>query len=339
MQNIEMTEFKKQIHCKLTFNDQIRRFIFNGTEFAELRGHISHLLSLPPDGFVLKYVDNESDLITLSSTEDLILALDISDKLLRLVVENPSNLSPISASASSPTLSTPLSSPPSAPLVDPGMSHSGHHHGFGRGHHGHGHHHPHPWHHGGGMHGGGMHGGHPHPWHHGGGMHGMQGMHGGGGCQNWDGDKKEKARVRIQSKIDFLKKNLEEIAPADDWKRQGILMKINRLEHRLLRWDAIADKKQCKRKQKEEKKWDKKLSPEALTQVQTLKSQIATLKPVLYQLKVTKKAKKSELELALQTGQGDKENIWSEILRLKESTHDTQKQISSLKDQIRAIRG
>jgi predicted DNA-binding protein YlxM (UPF0122 family) len=332
MQNIEMTEFKKQIHCKLTFNDQIRRFIFNGTEFAELRGHISHLLSLPPDGFVLKYVDNESDLITLSSTEDLILALDLSDKLLRLVVEN-SSVSPISTSSS--THSTPLSSPPAAPLVDPGMTHSGLNHGFGRGHHGHGHH-PHPWHHGGGMHGGGHHGrGHHGGWHHGG--HG-DGMHG-GGCHNFDGDKKEKARVRIQSKIDFLKKSLEEIATTDDWKRQGILMKINRLEHRLLRWDAIADKKMCKRKQKEDKKWDKKLSPEALTQVQTLKSQIATLKPVLYQLKVTKKAKKSELELALQTGQGDKENIWSEILRLKESIHETQKQISSLKDQIHAIRG
>jgi len=325
MQNIEMTEFKKQIHCKLTFNDQIRRFIFNGTEFAELRGHISHLLSLPPDGFVLKYVDNESDLITLSSTEDLILALDLSDKLLRLVVENPS-ISPISTSAS--TLSTPLTSPPAAPLVDPGLSHHG---GFGRGHHGGYGHHPHPWHHGGGMHGGGHHGG----WHHGGGMHG-----GGGGCHNSNfEDKKEKARVRIQSKIDFLKKSVDQIAPTEDWKRQGILMKINRLEHRLLRWDAVADKKMCKRKQKEEKKFDKKLSPEALTQVQALKSQIATLKPVLYQLKVTKKAKKSELELALQTGQGDKENIWSEILRLKESIHETQKQISSLKDQIHAIRG
>jgi hypothetical protein len=299
-------------------------------------------LSLPPDGFVLKYVDNESDLITLSSTEDLILALDLSDKLLRLVVESPSQ-PPTSTFASTPTQTSPLTSPPAAPLVDPGLSFSGQHHGCGGrgGHHGgHGGHHPHPWHHGGG---GGMHGGgggmhHPHPWHHGGGggMHGG-GMHG-GGCQNFD-DKKEKAKLRIQSKIDFLKKSAEQVAPADDWKRQGILMKINRLEHRLLRWDAVADKKQCKRKQKEEKKWDKKLSPEALTQVQTLKSQIATLKPVIYQLKVTKKAKKSELELALQTGQGDKESIWGEILRLKESIHETQKQISSLKDQIHAIRG
>jgi len=321
MQNIEMSEFKKQIHCKLTYNDQIRRFIFNGTEFAELRGHISHLLSLPPDGFVLKYVDNESDQITLSSNEDLILALDLSDKILRLVVENPS-LPPATVSPSCP-ISSSLSSPPYSPQVDPSPSFSGHH-GFGRGHRGgfHGHH---PYHHGG-FHGG--HGGHGHEGH---GFHGGRG----GFCD----EKKEKAKARIQSKIEFFKKSLDQIPPADDWKRQGMLMKINRLEGRLLRWDAIADKKMCKRKQKEEKKWDKKLSPEALTQLQTLKSQISTLKPVLYQLKMTKKAKKSELELALQTGEGDKETIWTEILRLKESIHETQKQISSFKEQIQAIRG
>jgi hypothetical protein len=284
-------------------------------------------LSLPPDGFVLKYVDNESDLITLSSSEDLILALDISDKILRLVVENPS----VTASTASPT--SPLSSP--SP-VDPSFAFSGHHGFGGRGHGGRGGFHNH--HRGGG----GFHGEHPHshPHHHGG-FHGGYGS-GTGNCGtggfSYD-EKKEKAKARIQSKIEFFKKSLEQMPPGDDWKRQGMLMKINRLEGRLIRWDAISDKKMCKRKQKEEKKWDKKLSPEALSQLQTLKSQIATLKPVLYQLKVTKKAKKSELELALQTGQGDKENIWSEILRLKESIHETQKQISSIKEQIQAIRG
>jgi len=81
----------------------------------------------------------------------------------------------------------------------------------------------------------------------------------------------------------------------------------------------------------------KKLSPDALIQVQALKAQIVTLKPVLYQLKATKKVKKGELELALQDGIGDKEAIWNEILRLKESIHETQKQISALKDQIHSI--
>jgi hypothetical protein len=71
--------------------------------------------------------------------------------------------------------------------------------------------------------------------------------------------------------------------------------------------------------------------------VQTLKAQIASLKPVLFQLKQTKKAKKSELELFLQSGQGDKESIWREILKLKESINETHKQILALKDQIHAI--
>jgi hypothetical protein len=315
-----MSDIKKQIHCKLTYKDQIRRFIFHGTEFAELLGHISNLLSLPLDGFVLKYVDNESDLITLTSNEDLSLALDISDKLLRLVVDSPSSsLSspPFSTSTPKPPESSPMF-PPSSP--DPSLSfsfrsgHGGHYRGHGRG--------------------GGYH--HYHPG----------GVGGGQGSQF----QPEKAKLRIQSKIEFLKQQLEQ-NPQDDWKRQNLLMKIHRLEGRLLRWEGIQEKKLNKQKWKEEKreqkkwkhekKWEKSipLSPEALQQVQTLKAQIASLKPVLYQLKLTKKSKKSELELFLQSGQGDKESIWNEILKLKESINDTQKQILSLKDQIRAIRG
>lgn len=119
------------------------------------------------------------------------------------------------------------------------------------------------------------------------------------------------------------------------------MMKIHRLEGRLLRWDGMQEKKFNKKKNKDEKKkkWDKKLSPEDLQQVQKLKALIASLKPVIYQLKLTKKTKKSELEMCLQSGQGDKEAIWNEILRLKESINETEKQIMGLKDQIQAIRG
>jgi len=76
-----------------------------------------------------------------------------------------------------------------------------------------------------------------------------------------------------------------------------------------------------------------------MQQIQVLKAQIASLKPVIYQLKVTKKSKKNELELYLQNGQGDKEAIWNEILKLKESINETQKLISSYKDQIHSFRG
>jgi hypothetical protein len=313
MQTIEMTEISnnkvKQIHCKLTYNDQIRRFIFYGTEFAELRGHIGTLLSLSPgDGFVLKYVDNESDLITITSNEDLILAMDISDKILRLVVETvPGQFPAATVPLGSPSTFDPTSCPPPG-----GARYFGRGGGRGRG----GHHH---FHHQGGQYP------HYHPQERG---------------PYFTGDKKEKAKMRIQSKIDYFKTTLEQL-PADDWRRQNMLMKINRLEGRILRWDAVCEKKLTKQQQKAEKKEKKhehkKLSPGALAQVQTLKTQIATFKPVLYQLKATKKAKKSELELSLQTGQGDKESVWNEILRLKESIHETQKQISSLKDQIHSI--
>jgi len=304
--NIEMTEFnnninKKQIHCKLTYNDQIRRFIFNGTEFAELRGHVSNLLSLPVDGFVLKYVDNESDLITITSNEDLNLALELSDKILRLVIE----------SSPSPT--------PATPQTQEIFGKGGCGRGRGRGR------------------------GHYHYSHHSGWNNNYPQYHPQEKGPYCNDDKQEKGKIRIQAKINFLKSTLEQF-PADEWKRQALQMKIHRLEGRLLRWDAVCDKKMSRQKNKEEKKEKKekklehkKLSPESLTQVQTLKAQIATLKPVLYQLKATKKVKKGELELSLQNGVGDKESIWNEILRLKESIHETQKQISALKDQIHTI--
>jgi len=228
MQTIET--FKNQIHCKLTYKAQIRRFIFHGTEFAELRGHISNLLSLSIDGFVLKYVDNESDLITLTSNEDLSLALDISDKLLRLVVD-----SPLSASLTSPCFSTSSPKPPDSsqmpppPSPDPSLSFS-FRSGHGGRYRGHGHGNFHHYHHGGG--GGG-----------GGGGHGAQ-------------FQPEKAKFRIQSKIEFLKQQLEQ-NPQEDWKRQNLLMKIHRLEGRLLRWEGIQEKKMNKNKWKEEKKEQK----------------------------------------------------------------------------------
>jgi hypothetical protein len=73
------------IHCKVNFNDQIRRFEFKGTEFTLLKNHVSSLIGLPMDGFVLQYVDDESDLINLSSNEDFAIAVDVSGGLVRLI--------------------------------------------------------------------------------------------------------------------------------------------------------------------------------------------------------------------------------------------------------------
>jgi len=302
--NIEMSEFKKQIHCKLTYKDQIRRFLFCGTEFTELRGHICNLLSLN-DGFVLKYVDNESDFITLTCTQDLNLALELSPKLLRLVVETSSVSIPalgISSLPSPPLVPSPLypSSPPPIPFSSP------------------------------------LSGGYipatgsyfPH--------------------QETRPSRSENAIQRIQGKIDYFKGLLAQ-TPPDNWRRQDLLNQIQRLEGRLARVNQWKEKggfkqrcggghKKWKKEEKKRKEKKPQLTPEAWTQVQTIKAQIGTLKPVLYQLKATKKAKKSELDLALKTGQGDKESLWNEILKLKEAIVENKKQIAALKDQVSALR-
>jgi len=339
------------IHCKLTFNSQIRRFVFSGTEFADLRGQISSLISLPPDGFVLKYVDNESDLITLSTNEELTLALELSDKVLRLIAE------PVSAQTSAT---------PTTEFENPWAHFRG-----GRGHHGHGgfrsgHRggwggpHGHPGHRGGwgGHHGhhygrhGGPHGqegspGGPQEGHgpcHGGGPHG-----GRGGKWGHHAEKFEEQKMRITTKIEMMKNLLAQMPPEDQSPSKYKLMaQIHRLEGRLIRWDAWiekkgkkSDQKRCKKWEKHEKKQEKKLdhlSPEALQQYQLLKAQIASLKPTLYELKSAKKAKKAQLEVALQQGSGDKESIWQEILVLKERIAEVKKEIKPLKDNIKALK-
>jgi len=73
------TQKQTGIHCKVIWNDQIRRFQFSGTEFSLLQDQVKQLLGLNRE-FVLKYKDNEDDMITVSSTEELACAIDISKK-------------------------------------------------------------------------------------------------------------------------------------------------------------------------------------------------------------------------------------------------------------------
>jgi hypothetical protein len=349
------TSAGRNIHCKLTFNSTIRRFVFTGTEFAELRGQVSSLISLPPDGFVLKYVDNESDLITLSTNEELGLALELSDKVLRLIAE------PVTAQ----TGATPSAEFENGPWTH--MRGGWGHHGRGgfRGHRGgwgghpgwrgHPSHHPHHKDHGpyGGPHHpvdpqvqeGGSPGGPP-------GGHGCPygGPHGGrGGKWGHHAEKFEEQKMRLTTKIEMMKNLLAQMPPEDQSPSKYKLMaQIHRLEGRLIRWDAWiekkgkkVDQKRCKKWEKHEKKQEKKLdhlSPEALQQYQLLKAQIASLKPTLYELKSAKKAKKSQLEVVLQQGSGDKETIWQEILVLKERIAEVKKEIKPLKDNIKALK-
>jgi len=72
------------IHCKITYNDQIRRFHFVGTEFVSLKESIARLFSI--NEFVLKYLDDEREYITLESQEDYLTALEITPTILRLII-------------------------------------------------------------------------------------------------------------------------------------------------------------------------------------------------------------------------------------------------------------
>jgi len=69
------------IHCKVSCNDQFRRFLFVGTEFCSLFAQVQQVLALDKE-FVLKYKDIEGDLITLSSDEELACALNYSDGII-----------------------------------------------------------------------------------------------------------------------------------------------------------------------------------------------------------------------------------------------------------------
>jgi hypothetical protein len=93
-QNDCMNVVKTGIHCKVSYNGQFRRFLFNGTEFTSLKTQVEQLLDLKGE-FVLKYKDNESDLITISSDEELVCALSFSDGVLRIVVDQGMDVTPM----------------------------------------------------------------------------------------------------------------------------------------------------------------------------------------------------------------------------------------------------
>jgi len=294
------------VHCKLAFNGQNRRFSFYGTGFTQLCEQVSQLIGLPVDGFVLKYVDNESDLITVSSNEEFAIALAISEKVLRLRAES------ISVSA------------PSSPMEDCADGfhhHKKHHHGH-HGHHGHGHH----------------------------GHHGHHGSYGHGRYHS-KGERSSISKCdRKEKKIEILKLFLsqmppdESLTPAQALRKAHLRQKIQKLESRRAHWSEKKDDENCKRKRKWEKKCkkehqkDQNLSPEVRQQIHQLKLQVIALRPELCQLRLLKKQKKLELRNCLQTGCGDKESIWQEILDLKVKATQLKSQIQPLKQSVEDLK-
>jgi hypothetical protein len=84
------------VHVKIIHDNQTRRFIFSGTEFTSLKETITRLLKID-DEFVLKYQDDENDYVTLECQEDLVTALSISPKLLRISIDKKTISPPISS--------------------------------------------------------------------------------------------------------------------------------------------------------------------------------------------------------------------------------------------------
>jgi len=74
------------VHCKVQKDSEIRRFLLTVPELSYLNNHLSALFNVPVQQFIVKYIDDENDMITIASQDDFVLALGVSRKLLRLVV-------------------------------------------------------------------------------------------------------------------------------------------------------------------------------------------------------------------------------------------------------------
>jgi hypothetical protein len=74
------------VHCKVQKDSEIRRFLLTVPELSYLKNHLSALFNVPVQQFIVKYIDDENDKITIASQDDFVLALGVSRKLLRLVV-------------------------------------------------------------------------------------------------------------------------------------------------------------------------------------------------------------------------------------------------------------
>jgi len=82
----------ENIHVKLQFKNDYRRFIINKqTKFSELKERIVSVLGISPD-FSIKYLDEESEWITMSSDVELETGLLLAEKIFRLVIELNSSL-------------------------------------------------------------------------------------------------------------------------------------------------------------------------------------------------------------------------------------------------------
>jgi hypothetical protein len=334
------------IHCKVICNDQIRRFQFSGTEFSSLQDQVRKLLGLTSE-FVLKYKDNENDMITISSTEELSCAIDISQK-------NDGGLIRLTVFSVEPTSVTSQIPPNTVP--QPEHSREFCHRGRGRG---------------------GRWGGNGR-WSREGGPPNEQ------VCKKRFERRRAKLTFKRDMWKAYLS-SLEqsgELSPEDERRKQMFQAKVERVEAILADFSLnpgspsdplkeplippnelltgcpakekhdefyppkdkcarkIFAKKERKCRRKEYKKQVKNsLSEEEKVEIRSLKSQIKVIKPSIWAIQEQLKAKKSEIYVAYQTGQEDKiPELKSEIKRLKEEKMAKKAEIDPLRQRVHQLK-
>jgi hypothetical protein len=286
------------INCKVCYDNQIRRFTFVGTEFSSLKKQVLNLFNLQGE-FVLKYLDNESDLITITSNEDLALALEYSDKLLRLTIVTDT-----------PVVSSSIPTTPNMPApFEPHFSHRNDHH-----------HHPGHNHHGRGKRGScGRGGPHTDKW---------QGkkIH---LIMKLDSLKSFHAQFPEESQL----------TPRQLARKQQVATKIQHLENHLAQWDMRKEMKCNKHEEKLRQRSErcgrkKNLSPETMEQIRVLKEQIKELKAVKKQIKCDMYRRKCLLEETPDSSAA----TWEEIQNLQPKFNAVKSQIWPLKQKIRELK-
>jgi len=272
-----------------------------------LSSQVQQLLALDKE-FVLKYKDNEGDLITLASNEELACALNYSEGTILRLVAVPKD-APVTTESDVPVYSH---EPYFARRGRGGRCHGGHYHGRGG------------------------QGGH----HHGPGSDMFK--------AKWlskidhfksklsELEKVPEKTPEQQREVLWLQKKLKKLESMVEggWEKKG---------KQGAKWEDKTEKKRQKMEKRTRKREQKdkhptrQLSEETQIQIATMKSQIDLLKPPMKEVKSQIKAKKEELKEAKAIGR-DPNQLLKEILVLKE-TRDAQKmQIKPLKQKIRELK-
>jgi len=335
----------QSIHCKVSLASEFRRFLFPCATFnvASLQTQIRYLYGIVGE-FVLKYKDDEGDLITVERDEELKCAVAESAGLLRLFVEvKNEKLTESTETMTDVTLSE--TTTPVYGRCGRGRSGPRHCHQNGYGHHGRGRH----------GHGEGP-SPHGHPRCHGQWNHGKHSKAGKHGCRG-------KSLEQLTAKRDLLAAVLMDVDVAcNEHKREKLQRKLQCIERRL---SAIQsgevtpgnDKETSsgeswssdeKWRKKKSDKWNRKyhgkrttknMSEETLKQIALLKSQIWEMKPSLNAVKIQLCEKKCLLAEAKSIGNAQRvEELKKELDQLKEIKKEHRKTIAPLKQRIRALK-